>query len=81
VLRPDRQRYVQEVDPLSARHLLELVERPEDRKAAEAPAGLAGVVVQEPDDVEPELSVLRKLLRHRPTELAGARHDGAAAMA
>ena len=65
------------VDPLAADDLVGVVQRAEQRQTAIADVVAAGAVVDEADDLEPELAVLEDLVGDEPPEVAGAGNEHA----
>ena len=68
----ERQRDVDVIDAFLPDDLVRLAQRAEQRQAAIADVIAGGAVVEEADDLEPELAVLEHLVGDQPSEIAGA---------
>ena len=68
----ERQRDVDVIDALLADDLAAVGQRAEQRQPAIADVIAGGAVVEEPDDLEPELAMLEHLVGDQPAEVAGA---------
>ena len=66
------QRDVDMVDSLALDDFVGIPEHAEQRQAAIADVIAAGAIVDEADDLEPELAVLEHLVGDQPPEIAGA---------
>ena len=68
----ERQRDVDVIDLLAADDLVGVPERAEQRQPPVADVVAGGAIVEEADDLEPELAMLENLVGDQPPEVAGA---------
>ena len=73
----ERERDIEMIDALLPDDLAAFGERAEQRQAAVADVVACGSIVEEADDLEPELAVLEQLVRDEPAEVAGTRDQHA----